>query len=64
MTMPVLQDIRLGKFESSSHPLATLYLNLICRGIRENDEAAEATLAAWREQYCDANRPQKGDAVE
>ena len=44
--------------------MATLYLNLICRGIRENDEAAEAKLAAWREQYCDADRPQKGDAVE
>lgn len=64
MTMPVLQDIRVGKFESSSHAMATLYLNLICRGIRENDEAAEATLAAWREQYCDAERSKKRDAAE
>lgn len=64
MAAPKIKEIRVGKFESSSHPMATLYLNLICRGIRENDEAAEATLAAWREQYCDADRPQKGDAVE
>ena len=40
------------------------YINKICKEIKENDEAAEATLAAWREQYCDADRPQKGDAVE
>ena len=64
MAAPKIKEIRVGKFESSSHPMATLYLNLLCRGIRENDEAAEATLAAWREQYCDADRPQKGDAVE
>lgn len=64
MAAPKIKEIRVGKFESSSQPMATLYLNLICRGIRENDEAAEATLAAWREQYCDADRPQKGDAVE
>ena len=64
MAAPKIKEIRVGKFESSSHPMAKLYLNLICRGIRENDEAAEATLAAWREQYCDADRPQKGDAVE
>lgn len=64
MTMPVLQDIRVGKFESSIYPDAMFYINKICKGIKENDEAAEATLAAWREQYCDADRPQKGDAVE
>ena len=64
MTMPVLKDIRVGKLESSIYPEAMFYINRICKGIKENDEAAEATLAAWREQYCDADRPQKGDAVE
>ena len=64
MAAPKIKEIRVGKFESSSHPMATLYLNLICRGIQENDEAAEATLAAWREQYCDAERSKKRDAAE
>lgn len=64
MAAPEIKEIRVGKFESSSHPMATLYLNLICRGIKENDEAAEATLAAWREDYFDAERSKKRDAVE
>ena len=64
MTMPVLQDIRVGKFESSIYPDAMFYINKICKGIQENDESVEAELAAWKEDYCNADRPPKGDAAE
>ena len=45
MTMPVLQDIRVGKFESSIYPDAMFYINKICKGIKENDEFTEGMLA-------------------
>lgn len=64
MAAPEIKEIRVGEFASSSHPMATIYLNLICRGIIENDESAEAKLAAWREQHRDTDRPQRGDAAE
>lgn len=64
MAAPKIKEIRVGKFESSSHAMATLYLNLICRGIRENDESVEVMLAAWKEDYCDAERSKKRDAAE
>ena len=41
MTMPVLQDIRVGKFESSIYPEAMFYINKICKGIKDNDEFTE-----------------------
>lgn len=64
MTMPVLLDIRVGKFESSIYPDAMFYINRICKGIKENDESVEVTLAAWKEDYCDAERSKKRDAAE
>lgn len=64
MVAPEEKELRIGTFESSSHPWAMVYLNLICRGIKENDESVEATLAAWKEDYCAAERSKKGDAVE
>lgn len=45
MTMPVLQDIRVGKFEPSIYPDAMLYINKICREIKENHEFTEGTPA-------------------
>lgn len=64
MVAPEEKELRIGTFESSSHPWEMVYLNLIRREIKENDESVEATLAAWKEDYCAADRPQKGDAVE
>lgn len=64
MAAPKIKEIRVGKFESSIYPEAMVYLNLICRGIQENDESVEAELATWKEDYCNADRPPKGDAVE
>lgn len=45
MTMPVLQDIRVGKFEPSIYPDAMLYINKICKEIKENHEFTEGTPA-------------------
>lgn len=64
MAAPKIKEIRIGTFESSIHPEAMVYLNLICRGIQENDESVEVMLAAWKEDYCDAERSKKRDAAE
>lgn len=64
MVAPEEKGFRIGTFESNIHPEAMVYLNLICRGIQENDESVEAELAAWREDYCDAERSKKRDAAE
>lgn len=45
MTMPALQDIRVGKFEPSIYPDAMLYINIICKEIKENHKFTEGTPA-------------------
>lgn len=38
MVVPVLKDIRVGAFESTIYSKAMIYLNEVCKGIKEDNE--------------------------
>lgn len=38
MVVPVLKDIRIGAFESTIYSRVMIYLNKVCKGIKEDDE--------------------------
>lgn len=38
MVVPVLKDIRIGAFESTIYSRVMIYLNEVCKGIKEDDE--------------------------
>lgn len=43
IVIPVIEDIRIGAFESTVYSRAMLYLNKVCKGIKEDDENAIQT---------------------
>ena len=36
--VPVLKDIRIGAFESTIYSRVMIYLNKVCKGLKEDDE--------------------------
>lgn len=38
MIVPVLKDIHIGTFESAIYSRVMVYLNKVCKGIKEDDE--------------------------